>query len=99
MATKNTYVGKTSPVEEINKEERRNFPLTKINFILMGIAGLIILVGFLLMLGGSSTTEHFNPDIFSTRRIVVGPTMSFIGYILMGAAIVYRPRKKEEIAE
>lgn len=99
MATKNTYVRNTPQVEEINKEERRNFPLTKINFILMGIAGVIILVGFLLMLGGSSTTEQFNPDIFSTRRIVVGPTMSFLGYILMGAAIVYRPRKQKGVTE
>lgn len=99
MATKNTYVRNTRQVEEINKEERRNFPLTKINFILMGIAGVIILVGFLLMLGGRSSTEQFNPDIFSTRRIVVGPTMSFLGYILMGAAIVYRPRKQKEVTE
>ena len=35
-------------------------------------AGLI-LIGFLLMLGGGSSVEGgFNPDIFSTRRIVIG---------------------------
>lgn len=51
----------------IETEPRSRFALTKINFILMAIAGLTILIGFLLMLGGSSTTEAFNPDIFSTR--------------------------------
>ncbi|MDE5662395.1 MAG: DUF3098 domain-containing protein, partial [Muribaculaceae bacterium] len=47
-------------------------PLQKGNFIAMAIAGALIVVGFILMLGDSSTTESFNPDIFSTRRIVVG---------------------------
>ena len=70
-----------------------NFPLTKINFLLMLVCGVIILVGFLLMLGEPSG-EEFNPDIFSTRRIVVGPTMSFVGFVLMGFAIIYSPRKK-----
>lgn len=68
-------------------------PLTKINFILMAASGLLIVVGFLLMLGGSSSAEGFNPDIFSTRRVVVGPTMAFVGFVAMGFAIIYRKRK------
>jgi hypothetical protein len=48
------------------------------------------------MVGDSSTTEAFNPDIFSTRRIVVGPTIAFIGFVAMGVAIIYRPRKKND---
>ncbi len=78
-----------TPVQDdgIDKEPRSNFPLTKINFIMMAVSGLIILAGFLLMLGGS---------IFSTRRIVVGPTMAFIGFIFMGVAVVYRPKNKDK---
>lgn len=83
----------TPASEEIIKEDVRNFPLTRINFILIGISIAVIIIGFLLMLGGSTTTEAFNPDIFSTRRIVVGPTIAFLGFIFMGAAIVYRPKK------
>ena len=75
-----------------------NFPLTKINFLLMLVCGVIILVGFLLMLGEPSG-EEFNPDIFSTRRIVVGPTMAFVGFVLMGFAIIYSPRKKNKEEE
>lgn len=70
-------------------------PLEKINFILMAVAGVLIVAGFLLMLGGSSSPEEFNPDIFSTRRIVVAPTIAFLGFIAMGVAIVYRPKKKQ----
>lgn len=81
---------------EIAKENRRDFPLQRQNFMFMAISGVIIIAGFLLMLGGSSTEQAFNPDIFSTRRIVIGPTMAFIGFILMGISIIYRPRKKQQ---
>lgn len=70
------------------------FPLSKLNFILMGIAGAMIIVGFLLMGGEGSTTEQFNPDIFSTRRIIVGPTIAFLGFIFMAFGIIYRTKKE-----
>ena len=58
-------------------------PLQKANFVAMAIAGAVIVAGFILMLGGSSSQEAFNPDIFSTRRIVVGPCMAFLGFVGM----------------
>lgn len=75
-------------------ENAPQLPLVKINFILMAASAAIIIIGFLLMLGGSSSGEEFNPDIFSTRRIVVGPTLAFIGFVAMGFAIIYRPRRR-----
>lgn len=83
---------KTDNPTVIEKESYVQLPLVKINFIMMAIAGAAIIIGFLLMLGGSSTPEAFNPDIFSTRRIVVGPTIAFLGFIFMGVGIIYRPR-------
>lgn len=77
------------------KEERQTMPLTKNNFIGMAVAGLLIVVGFLLMLGGSSTPEEFNPDIFSARRIVVGPFLAFIGFVAMAVAIIIRPKSEK----
>lgn len=77
--------------EALETESASQFPLGKKNFIMMGIAGAMIVVGFLLMLGGSSTEEAFNPDIFSARRIVVGPTVAFLGFIFMGYAVIHRP--------
>ena len=74
-------------------EGRGHMPLQKANFVAMAIAGMLIVLGFLLMLGGSSTTEAFNPDIFSTRRIVVGPAIAFIGFVLMAVAIIIDPRR------
>ena len=67
--------------------------LGKANFIGMAIAGAMIIAGFLLMLGGSSTPEEFNPDIFSTRRIVVGPCIAFLGFVGMAIAIIIDPAR------
>lgn len=68
-------------------------PLQKANFMAMAVAGAMIVIGFLLMLGGSSTVEEFNPDIFSTRRIVVGPCIAFLGFVAMAVAIIIDPSK------
>lgn len=78
---------------QLDPETYVEFPLVKINFILMAIAGAAIIIGFLLMIGGSTTADGFNPDIFSTRRIVVGPGLSFLGFLFMAFAIIYRPKK------
>lgn len=75
-------------------KESAQLPLVKINFLLMAASAVLIIAGFLLMLGGSSTGDEFNPDIFSTRRIVVGPTIAFIGFVAMGISIIYRPRHR-----
>ena len=75
--------------------ENKKFGLSKQNFILMAVAILLIIIGFLLMTGKPSGTE-FNPDIFGTRRIIVGPMISFIGFISMIGAILYTPKNKEK---
>ncbi len=84
---------------QLDPETRAEFPLTAINFKLMAIAAVAIVVGFLLMLGGSTTAEAFNPDIFSTRRVVVGPTITFLGFLFMAVAIIYRPRGRKAKSE
>lgn len=76
-----------------NEQQPRVMPLQRANFIAMAIAGALIVIGFILMLGGSSSIEEFNPDIFSVRRIVVGPCIAFIGFVAMAAAIIIDPRK------
>ncbi len=80
----------------LQKESEDTMPLLPINFRLMAIAGVMIVVGFLLMLGGSSDWGNFNPDIFSTRRIVVGPTIAFLGFIFMGVAIMFSKKDKNK---
>lgn len=78
--------------EKLELETSEQLPLGRNNFIYMGVSAVLIVTGFLLMLGGSSTTEAFNPDIFSVRRIVIGPTVAFIGFIALGVSLILRPR-------
>ena len=70
------------------------FNLPKLNCVLIAISVAIIVVGFVLMAGEPSWATAYNPDIFSFRRITVGPMTSLFGFILMIVAILYKPRKK-----
>ncbi|MDE6383554.1 MAG: DUF3098 domain-containing protein [Paramuribaculum sp.] len=72
-----------------------SLPLKKINFIIMAVAIVMIVVGFALMAGGATDDGSFNPEIFSTRRIVVGPAIAFLGFVVMGAGIMWPSRKQQ----
>ena len=75
---------------------KQKLALSKINFILIAIGAVIIIAGLLLMTGPSSTETHFEPDIFSTRRIVVAPIVCFVGVIFMIVAIMYRKKESSD---
>ncbi len=69
------------------------FPLSRNNCILIVVSLILIVVGFVLMAGSPSTVMEYNPDIFSGRRIVVGPLLSFFGFVLMAVAIIVKPKR------
>lgn len=95
--TRNTSPTTPQTGSRLTGTDPQNRPLMKINFILMAVSGILIVVGFLLMLGGGTTSQGFNPDIFSTRRIVVGPAVALFGFIAMGVAIMWKkPGKNAE---
>ena len=73
--------------------EEKKFGLSKINYILIAAAFLVVVLGFIIM-GGDPSVEVFNPDIYSTKRIIVGPMISLAGFIFMVVAILYKPKKK-----
>ena len=74
---------------------KEKFALDKSNFILIALGVVIIIAGLLLMTGPSSTETHFEPDIFSTRRIVIAPLVCFVGFVFMIFAIMFRPKNKQ----
>lgn len=74
--------------------ETVDFPLSRNNCIIIVISLLLIVFGFVLMTGSPSTVSEYNPDIFSDRRIVVGPLLSFFGFVLMAVAIIVKPKSK-----
>ena len=48
----------------------------------------LIVLGYILMSGPGSTESSFNPDIFSTRRIVIAPELCLAGYLLIIVGII-----------
>ena len=70
------------------------FNLPKINAILIAVSLVIVIMGFALMVGEPSGALEFNPDIFSTRRITIGPMISLFGFIMMIVAILLKSSKK-----
>jgi formate-dependent nitrite reductase membrane component NrfD len=72
----------------------RDFAFGKDNFIWLGVSIVFIIIGFVLMSGGSSPDGiSFNPEIFSKQRIVIAPIIVMIGYFLMIFAILKKSGK------
>ncbi|MBR1394683.1 MAG: DUF3098 domain-containing protein [Prevotella sp.] len=56
------------------------------------VACILIMVGYLLMAGPGSTEHSFNPEIFSTRRLVIAPILCLAGYLLIVFGILCSQR-------
>ena len=75
--------------------DKKNFAFDKTNFILLAAGMVVIIIGFLLMTGPSSTPTHFEPDIFSVRRIKVAPVVCLLGFVFMIYAVLRKPKTEE----
>ena len=70
------------------------FNLPVFNVLLIAASFVIIIIGFALMVGEPSGATEYNPDIFSVRRITVGPMIALFGFIMIIFAILFKPKKK-----
>lgn len=79
------------------KPENQNsgFALGKENYILLIIGFAIIIIGFILMIGGRSDDPNvFNgEEIFSFRRITLAPILVLAGFIFEIYAIMKKPKE------
>ena len=76
---------------EIKDENDKKMPLTMRNYILLAIGLVAIIVGFVLMAGGTKATpEEFSYDIFSWRRITLAPIVVVAGFAFEVFAIMKR---------
>lgn len=73
----------------MNKEK---FAFDKINFYLLAAGMVVVILGFLLMLGPSTTMENFEPDIFSIRRTKVAPVVCLLGFVSIIYAVIRKPK-------
>ena len=74
--------------------DKSRFAFSKKNYILLIIGVAAIVLGFILMGGPGSTETHFEPDIFSFRRIKLAPTICFAGFLFVIYAIMHKPKNR-----
>ena len=69
------------------------FVFDKENYKWMLIGLAIVVIGFLLMVGGGSDDpKKFSEEIFSFRRLTLAPIMVMAGFILEIYAIMRKPK-------
>ncbi|HZH68762.1 MAG TPA: DUF3098 domain-containing protein [Chitinophagales bacterium] len=85
-----------SKIEQLmNKVPKGEGPILydKTNYILMAVGVIMIIVGFLLMSGGTSQDPNVfdTSEIYSTRRITIAPIVILLGFIVEIIAVLKRP--------
>ena len=75
--------------------DKQKFAFDKVNFILLAIGMAIVIIGFLLMAGPSSSETAFEPDIFSVRRIKIAPAVCLFGFLSMIYAGLRKPKTQK----
>lgn len=73
------------------KDDYNNFALGKQNLMLIAIGFLVVIIGYALM-AGKPSGEVYNPDIFSFRRIILGPGISLGGFLFVIFGILYKKK-------
>jgi hypothetical protein len=84
-------------VTKNENKQKLNFALGRENYKLLAIGFGIIVIGFLLMLGGKAENPgEFNEEIFSFRRVTLAPIVVLAGFIFEIWAIMKRPKSTDE---
>ena len=74
---------------------KQKFAFDKTNFILLAVGMAVVILGFILMTGPVSTPTHFEPDIFSVRRIKIAPAVCLFGFLSMIYAVLRKPKTQK----
>jgi hypothetical protein len=70
-----------------------DYAFNKDNYKLMLIGLALIILGFILMIGGGSNDPAvFNPAIFDFQRLTLSPLLIIAGYIVEIFAIMKKPK-------
>lgn len=76
-------------------ENKTGLALPTKNLKLLAIGLVIIIIGFICMIGGNNDGT-FDPEIFSTMRITIGPMIALFGFFFEIFAIVWMPKNERE---
>ena len=79
-----------------NDPQQKNgqFPLGRLNYILLAAGTVVVLLGFILMSGGGTENlnEFHHDEIFSGRRITLAPIVVLLGFGVVLYGIIKKPQ-------
>ncbi len=80
-----------------NKSDDKGFALGKKNYIMLAIGFIVIIIGFMLMVGGGTDDPNvFNAnELFSFRRVTLAPVIILAGFVFEIYAIMKKPKETE----
>jgi hypothetical protein len=77
----------------VEPQSRAGFAFGKENYRLLLIGLALIVLGFLLMIGGGSDDPNvFSYDIFNFQRLTLAPILILAGYVVEIYAIMKKPK-------
>lgn len=80
---------------DTNKDKQSKFPLYSGGYRMIFIGFAIVLIGFVLMMGGGNDSMSiFSYDIFSFRRISLAPIIVLLGFGFIFWAIIRKKPSK-----
>ena len=85
---------KESNPTKTTKDSNKKMIFEKTNYILFFVGLVVIILGYLLMVGGGSNDpDVFNPAMFNFRRLTLATIVLIIGIVIEFFAIFYKPKK------
>jgi hypothetical protein len=78
------------------KSQNSELLYDKVNYAIMGVALLLIIIGFACMAGGASSDPNvFNAnEVYSFRRITLAPFLVILGFTVGIFAVLKKPSGK-----
>ena len=86
-----------APVKSnIPEPKKADFAFSRENYVIMMVGLAVILLGFILMIGGGSDNPKvFNDAIFNFQHLTLSPILILIGYGIEIYAIMKTPKTQE----
>jgi len=89
--------------KENKKQEspQSSFAFTRENYKIMLVGIALLVIGFLLMIGGGSDdpNKFTGDELFSFRRITLSPIVILIGFVVVLFAIMKKPKEENTSGE
>ncbi len=83
--------------KNLQTDKKFEMALDKENYILLAIAFAIVIIGFILMIGGhSDDPQVFNEAVYGFRRITLAPMVVLFGFLFAIYAIMKKPKVDKE---